>query len=95
MAVDGFPNLFFIYGPNSGLNSGSILMIIEKQVDYAVQAVAKLQRERLKSIEVKAEATKDWLEYMAVSQLITYAINTLVIDNAGILPQGTGDRQLT
>ncbi|KAI0311858.1 hypothetical protein OF83DRAFT_1177174 [Amylostereum chailletii] len=64
MAVDGFPNLFFAYGPNSGLNSGSILVIVEKQVDYAVAATLKLQRERLKSMEVKKEATQDWVEHM-------------------------------
>ncbi|KAI0311859.1 FAD/NAD-P-binding domain-containing protein [Amylostereum chailletii] len=64
MAVDGFPNLFFAYGPNSGVNSGSIIVIIEKQVDYAIAATLKLQRERLKSMEVKKEATRDWVEHM-------------------------------
>ncbi|KAI0319936.1 FAD/NAD-P-binding domain-containing protein [Amylostereum chailletii] len=64
VAVDGFPNLFFGLGPNSGLNSGSLLVVIEKQVEYAVQAAAKLQRERLASIVVKKEAVADWAAYM-------------------------------
>ncbi|KAJ7082439.1 FAD/NAD-P-binding domain-containing protein [Mycena belliarum] len=64
LAVDGFPNLFLVYGPGSGLNSASILVLLESQVDYVVKAVRKLQRERLKSMEPKKEATKDWTEHM-------------------------------
>ncbi|KAI0053474.1 FAD/NAD-P-binding domain-containing protein [Auriscalpium vulgare] len=64
VAVDGFPNLFFSLGPNSGVNSGSLLVILERQVEYAVKATLKLQAERLKSIEVKKEAMDDWREYM-------------------------------
>lgn len=63
MAVDGFPNLWFGFGPNSALNSGSNVLSIEKQVDYAVAAVAKMQRERLRTIEVKPEALREFNEY--------------------------------
>ena len=63
VAVDGFPNMFMATGPNSFVNSGSLLVIIERQVDYVVAATLKLQRERLKSIEVKAEAVADYEEY--------------------------------
>ncbi|KZV71672.1 FAD/NAD(P)-binding domain-containing protein [Peniophora sp. CONT] len=63
MAIDGFPNLWFANGPNSGLNSGSAVAIIEPQVEYAVAAVAKMQRERLRSIEVKHEAVRDFNDY--------------------------------
>ncbi|KAI0275485.1 hypothetical protein BC834DRAFT_52296 [Gloeopeniophorella convolvens] len=64
MAVDGFPNLFFGGGPNSGVNSGSLLAIYERQVAYAISATLKLQRERLKTIEVKRAAVDDWRSYM-------------------------------
>lgn len=66
MAVDGFPNMFMSFGPNSGVGSGSLLALIEYQVMYAVQATAKLQRERLKSIEVKSEALRDFDQYLEV-----------------------------
>jgi hypothetical protein len=39
---------------------------MERQVDYAVEATLKLQRERLKSMEVKAEAVDDFDEYLEV-----------------------------
>ncbi|KAI0364846.1 FAD/NAD-P-binding domain-containing protein [Pilatotrama ljubarskyi] len=64
VAVDGFPNMFMSLGPNSGVGSGSLLALIEYQIMYAVQATAKLQRERYKSIEVKPEALRDFDQYV-------------------------------
>ncbi|GBE88396.1 Putative sterigmatocystin biosynthesis monooxygenase [Sparassis crispa] len=64
LCVDGFPNWFFSLGPNSGVGSGSLLVLIERQVEYAVEVVKKLQREWLKSIEVKREALEDFDEYL-------------------------------
>ena len=69
VCVDGFPNLFFSLGPNSGVGSGSLLALIEQQVEYAVQAGMKMQRERLKSIEVKTEAVRDYDRYIQVRPL--------------------------
>ena len=67
VAVDGFPNLFMSFGPNSGVGSGSLLALMEFEIMYAVQAAAKMQRERLKSIEVKPEALRDFDQYLEVS----------------------------
>ncbi|KAK0199132.1 FAD/NAD-binding domain-containing protein [Armillaria mellea] len=64
VAVDGFPNWFQALGPNSGVGAGSLLLLMERQVDYAVSATLKLQRERLKSIEVKSEAVDDFDDYL-------------------------------
>ena len=50
----GFPNLFMLYGPNT--NNGSILEMIEIQVDYIVRQIARLDAERLAFIDVRAEA---------------------------------------
>ncbi|KDQ51118.1 hypothetical protein JAAARDRAFT_140775 [Jaapia argillacea MUCL 33604] len=64
VAVDGFPNFFQSLGPNSGVGSGSLLVLIERQLDYAVAATLKLQRERYKSVEVKKEAVDDFDQYL-------------------------------
>ncbi|KAI5825444.1 FAD/NAD(P)-binding domain-containing protein [Schizophyllum commune Tattone D] len=64
VAVDGFPNWFQSFGPNSGGGSGSLTATIEAQIGYAVKATAKLQRERLKSLDVKKEAVDDFDEYL-------------------------------
>lgn len=66
IAVDGFPNMFQSIGPNSFIGAGNILLIMERQVDYAVAATLKLQRERLKSIEVKREAVDEFDKYIDV-----------------------------
>jgi len=64
MAVDGFPNWFYAFGPNSGVGSGSLLVLMEREVDYIIKIISKLQRERIKSIEVKKEAVDDFDAYL-------------------------------
>ncbi|KAG6883310.1 hypothetical protein C0993_006878, partial [Termitomyces sp. T159_Od127] len=61
IATEGFPNWFQTLGPNAAVGAGSLLVIVEKQVDYVVAATLKLQRERLKSIEtVFSEKCRSW-----------------------------------
>ncbi|KAF5312247.1 hypothetical protein D9619_002761 [Psilocybe cf. subviscida] len=64
VSVDGFPNMFQTMGPNSGVGAGNLLLIMERQVDYAVAATSKIQRERIKSMEPKAEAVDDFERYI-------------------------------
>jgi cation diffusion facilitator CzcD-associated flavoprotein CzcO len=66
LAVDGFPNLFISSGPNSSVTSGSLVHIIEHVVGYVVEAVQKIQRERLRSMEVRREALEDWNTHVRV-----------------------------
>ena len=47
----GFPNLFMLYGPNT--NNGSILSMIEYQVDYVMRLLELLTTEELAWIDVK------------------------------------------
>jgi cation diffusion facilitator CzcD-associated flavoprotein CzcO len=70
LAVDGFPNLFVCSGPNSAVTSGSLLTVAEHVVGYVVEAVQKMQRERLRSMEVRQEAVQDWSSHVQVSELI-------------------------
>ena len=70
VCVEGFPNMFMSLGPNSGVGSGSLLALIEFEVLYACQAVAKMQRERLKSIEIKPEAQRDFDQYLEVRTVL-------------------------
>ncbi|THG96306.1 hypothetical protein EW026_g5501 [Hermanssonia centrifuga] len=60
VCVDEFPNWFFACGPNSVIGTGSVIIMLEHQVEYAVMAAMKMQRERLKSVEVKKEAVEDF-----------------------------------
>ncbi len=56
VAVSGFPNLFLLMGPNTGLGHTSILVMIEAQVNYIMQCLGWLDRGELPSVEVKPEA---------------------------------------
>jgi cyclohexanone monooxygenase len=54
----GFPNLFMLYGPNT--NNGSILYMIEAQVDYAVAHLQWMDREGASWIDVKPEVEAEY-----------------------------------
>lgn len=49
----GFPNLFMLYGPNT--NQGSILFMIERQVEYILRQLQRLERDKLAWLDVKPE----------------------------------------
>ena len=49
----GFPNLFMLYGPNT--NNGSILAMIESQVDYALRQIERIADEDLAWLDVRPE----------------------------------------
>ncbi|MEM9058241.1 MAG: NAD(P)/FAD-dependent oxidoreductase, partial [Pseudomonadota bacterium] len=57
-AVSGFPNLFFIIGPNTGLGHSSMLFMIESQVAYITEAIASLSNAGARAIELKAAVQK-------------------------------------
>ena len=53
--VAGFPNLFFLVGPNTGLGHNSIIFMIESQVRYIMSCLRLVARSRATSIEVKPD----------------------------------------
>jgi len=56
----GFPNLFMLYGPNT--NNGSILTMIEFQVDYALRQIQRVADEGLAWIDVRPEPMERYNE---------------------------------
>ncbi|MCH2187634.1 NAD(P)/FAD-dependent oxidoreductase, partial [Myxococcota bacterium] len=50
----GFPNLFMLYGPNT--NNGSILTMIESQVNYTVRQIQRIADEKLSWIDVRSDS---------------------------------------
>lgn len=55
MAVDGFPNMFILYGPNTNLNHHSIVAMLEAQHKYVRQVVDHLRTQEKQSLEVFPE----------------------------------------
>ena len=63
--VPGFPNLFVLYGPNTNLGHNSILVMLEAQVGYVVQAVRALRDRAVARLEVRpdvAAAYDQWVQ---------------------------------
>ncbi|RYF90483.1 MAG: NAD(P)/FAD-dependent oxidoreductase [Caulobacteraceae bacterium] len=56
VTVAGFPNLFLLYGPNTNLGHNSIILMIEAQVGYVVEALKALKARGAKALTVKPEA---------------------------------------
>lgn len=54
--VAGFPNLFLLQGPNTGLGHTSVLYMIEAQLDHILSALEYMQRHGLATIEPRPEA---------------------------------------
>ena len=55
VAVSGYPNLYFTFGPNSGPGHSSALVYMEAQIDYIVEAISKLLQFGWKSLDVRPE----------------------------------------
>ena len=53
ITTSGFPNLFMLYGPNT--NNGSILSMIESQVEYALRQIQRIVDEELAWVDVRPE----------------------------------------
>ncbi|MGH3902821.1 MAG: flavin-containing monooxygenase [Pseudonocardiaceae bacterium] len=54
--VAGFPNLFILVGPNTGLGHTSMIYMIESQVAYTVAALRYLRRSGATAVEVRPQA---------------------------------------
>ncbi|MGW4366638.1 flavin-containing monooxygenase [Nocardia takedensis] len=44
LSVPGFPNFFLMYGPNTNVGSGSIVHMLESQMNYIVDALRTMRR---------------------------------------------------
>jgi cyclohexanone monooxygenase len=58
--VPGFPNLFFIVGPNTGQGHTSMVFIIESQVAYLRDAIRVMRAQGYAAVEPRVDATRAW-----------------------------------
>jgi cation diffusion facilitator CzcD-associated flavoprotein CzcO len=54
-AVAGFPNLFMLAGPNTGLGHNSIVFMIESQLQYVIDCLHHLRESGLGIVEVRED----------------------------------------
>jgi cation diffusion facilitator CzcD-associated flavoprotein CzcO len=56
LTVAGYPNLFFLMGPNTGLGHNSMVYMIESQIRYVMDAIHLMERRGAEAMDVKAPA---------------------------------------
>jgi cation diffusion facilitator CzcD-associated flavoprotein CzcO len=53
--VSGFPNLFLLLGPNTGLGHTSVVLMIESQLELVLGAIRHMRQHRIATLEPRAE----------------------------------------
>ena len=86
-AVAGFPNMFVLLGPNSGLGYSSAIYMIESQINYVVEAVATVHDRQIASVEVRPEVqefyNRDLQHKMRTSVWVTGGCRSWFLDSTG------------
>ncbi|OZM73893.1 4-hydroxyacetophenone monooxygenase [Amycolatopsis antarctica] len=55
ITVNGFPNLFFLLGPNTGLGHNSVVFMIESQIRYVAEAIRLVEESKARAIDVRSD----------------------------------------
>jgi cation diffusion facilitator CzcD-associated flavoprotein CzcO len=65
MAISGFPNLFFLLGPNTGPGHTSVLIYVESQINYLIKLFKYFKRTKNGiSVELRADKLKKYNEWI-------------------------------
>ncbi|SDG62983.1 Predicted flavoprotein CzcO associated with the cation diffusion facilitator CzcD [Sinosporangium album] len=60
VTTSGFPNLFFLLGPNTGLGHNSVVFMIEAQVHYILECLRLLSKTKARGLDVLRSAQDDY-----------------------------------
>jgi cation diffusion facilitator CzcD-associated flavoprotein CzcO len=55
-SIAGFPNLFFLLGPNTGLGHSSMVYMIESQVAHVMKVLGHMRSRGAETVEIRPEA---------------------------------------
>ena len=58
--IPGFPNLYMLMGPNTGLGHNSMVYMIESQIQFVLQHLALVEATKSRSVEVKEAAEREF-----------------------------------
>ncbi|MDO3636064.1 flavin-containing monooxygenase [Mycolicibacterium arseniciresistens] len=61
-SAHGYPNLFFMTGPNSGPGHNSLLVYVEGQIDYAVRAITTILDGGWRYLDVRRDVQRRYNE---------------------------------
>ncbi len=60
--VVGFPNLFLLQGPNTGLGHTSVILMMEAQVEHLIKTIRYMKKKTLKTIEPSEKAQQRFID---------------------------------
>ncbi len=88
VTVAGFPNLFFLLGPNTGLGHNSVVFMIESQIHYVLEAMEAAERRGAGAVDVTEEAqarfNKDIQTRLANGVWSTGGCTSWYLDSQGV-----------
>jgi cation diffusion facilitator CzcD-associated flavoprotein CzcO len=61
-SIAGFPNVFTLIGPNTGLGHNSMVVMMEAQYRYVLDALHQMRRRGLRALDVKAAVQRQFNE---------------------------------
>ncbi|MGD0968890.1 MAG: NAD(P)/FAD-dependent oxidoreductase [Candidatus Aquilonibacter sp.] len=65
ISASGFPNLFFLVGPNTGLGHNSMVIMIEAQIAYVMSALRSMRMRGITELDLKPEVESAFSETIA------------------------------
>lgn len=60
--INGFPNLFLLLGPNTGLGHTSVVYMIESQITHIVKALEYMRKHHITALEPQQEAQNRFIK---------------------------------
>ena len=85
--VAGFPNLFILAGPNTGLGHSSVVLMTEAQIEHVLGVLALAQSQGVRAIEPRAEAQARFVAWIDASHATTVwnagGCNSWYLDRTG------------
>jgi len=60
VSTNGFPNLHLLYGPNTNLGHSSIIIMLEAQADYVIQAMSYLDETGKQTCDIKDDVEQKY-----------------------------------
>lgn len=85
-AVASFPNFFMLYGPNTQTAGGSLMFMIENQMEYIFSIIEWMIRDNIGSVEVRTES------YQRFAANVDKAHETMIWTHPGFTTYYRNDR---
>ena len=96
VTTSGFPNLFFLYGPNTNTGHASVILFLEEQVKFVLRAIHHVKVNGHKSIEVKSfveDAFNEEIQKVSKELCFTKVVNSWYLFNGRLINNWIGSVQ--